>query len=142
MDKLDIGERVLSKGDGLIETLLKTVGDIKSGDDDVLKSLIEVITALHNEFEVGATSNNDTFDVRSVICDEILGCKLTALDNIEMTLLFSETSKPHGGLTTTTMLLGQLNRHTLNDFFVVTLEGGEHYTSTIKDNETKLFIVL
>ena len=67
--------------------------------------------------------------------------QLTTLDNVEMALLLSETRETNGGLTTTTMLFRQLDRHSLNDFLVVTLEGREEHAITIDDNETKLVIV-
>ena len=59
-----------------------------------------------------------------------------------MTFFFSKTSKTDCRLSTSTVLLGQLYRHSLDDLLVVTLEGGEEHTITIDDDETKLVIVL
>ena len=59
-----------------------------------------------------------------------------------MALLFTKTSETDRRLTTSTMLLGQLHRHSLDDLLVVTLEGGKKHSVTIDDDETKLVIVL
>ena len=106
LDVLDVGECLASKGDSLTETLIETVGNINSGNNLLLESEIEMITSLHDEFEIGATSNNDTLDVGHVIGDEVLASKLTALDDVQMTLFFSKTSETHSGLSTSSVLLG------------------------------------
>ena len=142
LDELDIGKRVLRQSDSLVEALIKAVGHIDRRDNLVLKSIIKVITLLHHELQVGATSDNDTTHVGLVVRDEVLGGELTALDDVEMTLLFSETRETNGGLTTTTVLLGKLHRHTLNDLFVVSLEGGKKHSITINDDEAELVVVL
>ena len=142
LNELDVRKRVLSQGDSLVETLIKTVRDIDDGDDNTFESLIEMVTSLHDEFEISTTSNDDTLDVWPIIGDEILSSKLAALDDVEMALLLSQTSKTYSGLTTATVLLWKLNRHTLDDLLVVTLKGGEHDTSTINDDEAELLIIL
>lgn len=101
-----------------------------------------MITALHDEFEIGTSGNDDTLDVGHVIGDEVLGGELTALDDVEMALLFSETSETHSGLSTSSVLLGQLHGHSVDDFLVHTLEGSEHDTSTIDDNEAEFLVIL
>ena len=142
LNVLDVGECLASKGDSLTETLIETVGNINSGNNLLLESEIEMITSLHDEFEIGATSNNDTLDVGHVIGDEVLASKLTALDDVQMTLFFSKTSETHSGLSTSTVLLGQLDGHSVDDLLVHTLEGGEHDTGTINDDEAEFFVVL
>ena len=142
LNKLDVRERVLSQCDGLVEALVETIGDIDGGQDGSLQSEIKMITLLHNELKIGTTSNDDTTDVGSVVGDKVLSSELTTLNDVQMTLLFSETSETNGGLTTTTVLLGELDGHTLDDLLVVTLEGGEEHTITVNDNETELVVIL
>ena len=101
-----------------------------------------MIALLHHEFQVGTASHHDTTDVRLVVRNEVLRGQLTTLDNVEVALLFSKTRETHGRLTTATMLLRQLDRHSLNNLFVVALERRKEHAITVDDNETKLVIVL
>jgi len=59
-----------------------------------------------------------------------------------MPFLFSDTGKTHGGLTTTSVLLGQLHGHSLQDLLVVSLQSSVEHTITIHDDESELLVVL
>ena len=142
LHELHVGERVLRECDRLIEALVEAVGNINSGDDLGLEPVVEVIALLHHELEVGTTRNDETANVCLFIFDEVLSGHLTALDDVQVALLLSETRETHSGLTTATMLLGQLDRHSLNDLLVVALKRGEEHTITVDDDETKLVVVL
>ena len=72
----------------------------------------------------------------------MLGRHLAALNDIQVTFFFTKTSETDRRLTTSTVLLWQLHRHSLDDLLVVTLEGGKEHSITINDDETKLVIVL
>lgn len=65
--EFNVGERVLSKLDCLIETLVETVGDIDSAQNQRQKTLVETIRLLQIVLELSTSSNNETLDVRSVI---------------------------------------------------------------------------
>lgn len=142
LHELHVSQGVCGQSDGLTESLIETIGDIDCRDDDTFKPKVKVITTLHDEFKISATGNDDTADVGPVIGDKVLRGKFTTLDNVQMTLFLSETRKTHGRLTTATVLLGQLDWHTLNNLLVISLKCGEHYTSTINDDEAKLVVIL
>jgi len=125
----------------LIETLVHTVADIDGGDDDVLDSLVKVVTLLEHELEIGATSNDNTAAIGLFIGDEVLLSELTALDDVGVTLFFTKTRETHRRLTTATVLLRQLHGHTLNNLLVATLEGGEEHTVTVDDDETESVVI-
>ena len=96
LHELHVGERVLRKRDRLIEALIEAVGNINSAEDQVLQPVVEVIALLHHEFEVGATRNDKTANVRLFILDEVLGGHLATLDDVQVALLLSETRETHG----------------------------------------------
>lgn len=125
LHEFDILQRVLCQRDRLIETLIKAVGHVDRRDDQILQPVVKVIALLHHEFQVSATGNDDTANVWPVIGNKVLSCQLATFDNVEMALLLSETRETNGRLTTATMLFRQLDRHSLDDLLVVSLEGRE-----------------
>ena len=142
LHELHVEERVLCQRDCLIETLVKTVRHVNSRDDQAFKPVVEVIALLHHEFEVSAASNDDTSDIWSIILNEVLRGQLAAFDDVKMTLLLSETRETNSRLTTATVLLRQLDWHTLNDLLVVALKRRKEHSVTIDNDESKLVIVL
>ena len=72
----------------------------------------------------------------------MLGGELANFAHIVVALFLTNTRKTKGGLTTTTVLLGQLHVHSLQNFFVVALKGGVEHTVTVDNNEPELFIVV
>ena len=71
----------------------------------------------------------------------MLDRELSNFSDVVMSLLLSETGESDSRLTTTTVLFGELDLHTLEHFFVVSLESGVQHTVTIDDNESELLIV-
>ena len=71
----------------------------------------------------------------------MLGGHFTALRNVGVSLFFSETSKTHGRLSSTPVLLWQLHRHALKALFVVALQRGKEDTITVNNDKAKLFVV-
>jgi len=67
LDEFNVGERVLSKLDCLVETLVETVGDVDSAQNQTQKTLVETIRLLQIPLELSTSSNDDTLDVRFVI---------------------------------------------------------------------------
>ena len=141
LHELHVCEAVLGQSDGLGESLVETVGDINRRDDQRFQPLVKVVTLLHNELKISATSNDDASDVRPIVRDKVLNGEFAALDNVQMTLFFSETRETNGRLTTTTVLLRQLDWHALNNLLVVSLECGEHDAGTIDNDEAELVII-
>ena len=91
---------------------------------------------------MGRTSQNETFHVWFIIGDEVLGGELANFAHIVVALFFTNTRKTKSGLTTTTVLFGQLHVHPLQNFFVVALEGGVEHTVTIDNHEAELLVVV
>ena len=132
----------MGQGDSLVETLIEAVRDVDSCDDYILETIVKVITLLHDKLEIGATSDDNTTNVRSVIGDEVLSGQLTALDDVQMALLLSETCETNSRLTTTTVLFGQLHWHALDDLLVISLQSGEKHSITVDDDKAEFVVVL
>jgi hypothetical protein len=118
-----------------------TVSDIKLGQHDVLKSHIEKVGLVAVGLELGGTGKYETLDVWFIISNEMVSGKLTNLSYVVVTLFFSDTSETHGRLTTTSVLLWQLDQQTLEDFLSASRNGGIQHTITIDNNESECFIV-
>lgn len=93
MHELDIGERVLSETNGLVEALVHTVAHIDCRDDLFSDANVEMITLLEDELKIGATSDHNTAAITPVIGDELLLGHLTTFDDVGVTLLLSETGE-------------------------------------------------
>ena len=68
--------------------------------------------------------------------------KLGALPEVVVALLQTETGETQGGLTTTTVLLGQVDLDLVDNVLGVAGEGAVESTVTINDNEAKLVVLL
>lgn len=91
--ELDIGERVLSETNGLVEALVHTVAHIDCRDDLFSDANVEMITLLEDKLKIGATSDHNTAAITPVIGDELLLGHLTTFDDVGVTLLLSETGE-------------------------------------------------
>ena len=60
--------------------------------------------------------------------------------DVVVTLFITETSETQGGLTTTTVLLGEVDGEFVDDFTGVTGDSTEKGTVTVHDDETKFRI--
>lgn len=71
----------------------------------------------------------------------MLSCELADLSNVIVTLFFSNSSESDCRLTSSSVLFRKLDKHTLENFFVASLESSIQDTVSVNDNETKLFVV-
>lgn len=126
----------------MVESILETILDIVGRHKYSLKTLIEGITLLNNGLEVCTTRHDNTFDIWDIIGDEILRGQLRNLFHVVQSLLFSDSRKSVSGLTTSAVLLGQLDRDFLLDNTDIALEGGEEGAGTVDDDEAELLVVL
>lgn len=142
LDELDVAKGLGSQLDGLVETVLATVRYIHDLDDLGSKTLIKQVGRVQIGLEVGGTSENDTGNIDLVVGDEVLHSELGNLADVVVTLLLTQTGETQSRLTTTTVLLGEIDRELLDDVTSVTAQGTEQSTVTVHHNETKLLIGL
>ena len=71
----------------------------------------------------------------------MLSCELTDLSNVIVTLFFSNSSESDCRLTSSSVLFRKLDKHTLENFFVASLESSIQDTVSVNDNETKLLVI-
>jgi hypothetical protein len=156
LDELDVAERLSSQLNGLVETVLASVGNIDDLDDLGLQTVVEQIGLVQVVLEVGGTSQDDTGNVDLVSGDKVLDSQFGDLADVVVTLLLSQTGKTQGGLTTTAVLLGQIDGepadvsawtrlscacHSLvNNFTRVTRQGAKEGAVSVHDDEAKLLI--
>ena len=126
----------------LIEPVLTTVTDIDYLDDLRSQTRIEHVTLAQLGLEVGATSKHETGYVDLVIRNEVLNRQLGHLPDVIVALLVTKTRETQGGLTTTSVLLREVDSELVNDFARVSRDGTKECTITVHDDEPELRVRL
>lgn len=142
LDELDVAERLARQLDSLVEAVLASVGHIDNLDDLGLQTVVEEVGLVQVVLEISGTSQNDTGYVDLVGGDEVLDCQFGDLADVVVAFLLSQTGETQGGLTTTAVLLGQVDREFVDDFTGVAREGAEEGAVSVHDDETELLVRL
>lgn len=109
LDEFDVGQRFGSELDSLVEAVLAAVADVDDLDDLGRQSRVEHVALVEDGLEVSRAGEDETLNVDLVVGDKVLDGELGHLADVVVSLLFSETSESEGGLTTTAVLLGQVD---------------------------------
>lgn len=142
LNELDVAEGLGGKFDSLVETVLTTVRNVNNLDDLDCETLVEQIGLVEIGLEIGTTGKNETSAVALVVGDEVLNSQLGDLADVVVTLLLTQTGETQGGLTTTAVLLGQIDGELLQDFSGVAGKGTEESTVAVHDDESILGVGL
>lgn len=142
LDKLDVAERLGRQLNGLVEAVLATVRHVHHLDDLGLEAVVEQVGLVEIVLEVGRTSKDDARDVGLVVGDEVLHRELGHLADVVVALLLTETGETERGLTTTAVLLGEIDRELVDDVTRVAAEGAEEGAVTVHDDEAELLVGL
>ena len=126
----------------LVETVLTTVTDVDDLDDLRRQTRVEHVTLAQLSLEIGTTSEDETRDVDLVVRDEVLDGKLGNLADVVVTLLVTKTGETQSRLTTTAVLLRQVDGEFVNDLAGVACNGTEESTVTVHDDEAELGVGL
>ena len=126
----------------LVEPVLATITDVDDFDDLGLQPLVQEVTLTELGLEIGRASKYQTGDVDFVVGDEVLDSQLADLANVVVTLLVSETGKTKSGLTTTTMLLREIDGELVHDFTSIAGDGSKERAITVHDDETESLVRL
>jgi hypothetical protein len=106
LNELDVGERVGSEFDSLVETVLSSVRDIDNLDDLGEESRVEQVTSAQISLELGTTGKDESGDVDPIVGDEVLDGEFGNFSNVISSSFLSETRESKSGLTTSTVLFG------------------------------------
>ncbi|KAI6766521.1 hypothetical protein HG531_011743 [Fusarium graminearum] len=142
LDELDVAKGLGRQLNSLVETVLTTVRNINNLDDLCRKTVIKQVGGVQVALEIGRTSKDETSNVNLVGSDEVLDSQLSNLSDVVVTLFLSQTGETESGLTTTTVLLGKIDRELVDNFTGVSAQGSEQGTVTIHDDETELLVGL
>ena len=126
----------------LVKSILATVTDIDYFDDLRSQTRIEHVTLAQLGLEVGATSKHETGYVDLVIRDEVLNRQLGDLPDVIVALLVTKTRETQCGLTTTAVLLGEIDGEFVDDFAGVTSNRAEQSAVTVHNDEAELRVRL
>lgn len=142
LNELDVAQGLGSKFDGLVKPVLSSVGNVNNLDDLGLQTLIEHVGLVQVVLEVGRTSQDQTRNVDLVVGKEVLSSQLGDLSNVVVTLFLTKTGETKRRLTTTAVLLGQVDAQFLENFSGVSAEGTKERAVTVHDDETEPLIRL
>lgn len=129
-----------NNGAHLIESVLSAVRDVDDFDDLGLEALVEKVALAEFGLEIGGTGEDESSDVNLVASDEVLDGEFSDFTHVVVALLVTKTGETKGGLTTTTVLLREIDRELVDDFARVTGQSSEKGTVTVHDDESELGI--
>ncbi len=124
-------------GAHLVEPVLATVTDIDDLEDLGTQTRIEQVALRQLRLEVGATSKYETGHVNLVVRDVVLDSQLGDLADVVVALLVTETSETERGLTTTAVLLGEVDGELVDDLACVACDRAEEGAVTVHDDEAE-----
>ena len=142
LDELDVAEGLGRQLDGLVETVLTTIRNIHDLNNLGRQTVVEQVGGVKVVLEIGGTSKDKTSNVDLVGRDEVLDSQFGNLSDVVVTLFLSQTSKTESGLTTTTVLLGKIDRELVDNLTGVSAQSSEQGTVTIHDDKTELLVGL
>lgn len=126
----------------LVEAVLTTVADIDNLDNLRRETRVEHVGLRELSLEVGGTSENETSHIDLVVRDKMLDGKLGNLADVVVTLFITKTRETQRRLTTTAVLLGQIDGELVDDLASVTGNGTEERAVTVHDDEAELGVGL
>lgn len=121
----------------LVETVFTSVTDINNLDDLRGQPLIKHVTLAEFSLEVGTTSKHEARDVDLIIGDKMLNSMFSDLANVVVPFLVAQTRETQGRLSTTAVLLREINGELVDNLTCVSSERPEQSTVTIHDDKTE-----
>lgn len=121
----------------LVEAILTAIADINYLDDFRRQSLIEHVTLTQLRLEVSASGKHEASDVNLVIRDKVLNGQLGDLSHVVVPLLVTQTGETQGRLSTTAVLLRQVDGEFVDHLTCVTGDSTEEGTITVHDDESE-----
>mmetsp|Transcript_67878 Transcript_67878/g.78925 ORF Transcript_67878/g.78925 Transcript_67878/m.78925 type:complete len:262 (-) Transcript_67878:92-877(-) len=109
---------------------------------DGLQSRVEQIGLEKRVLELGGTGEHKTRNIRPVVGDEVLRCRFGDLSKVVVPPLLANTGKTILGLTTSAVLLWELNAELAELFLHAAANRRVQRTRTVDNNEAKLLIGL
>lgn len=97
-----------------------SVGDIDNLHNLCLQPRVQEIGLGEFGLEIGTTSEDEAGNVDLVVGDEMLNCQFSDFPHIVVTLFVSKTTETESGLTTSTVLLREIDSKLLDQFLCVT----------------------
>ena len=118
------------------------MGNIDELKDDSLEARIEHIGHEERVLKLGATGQHETKNIGAVVGDEVLSGSLSDLAEVVVATLHTDTGETILRLTTTTVLLGELNGEGAELLLDRSANGRVHATSTVNNDEAELLVGL
>mmetsp|Transcript_18612 Transcript_18612/g.70402 ORF Transcript_18612/g.70402 Transcript_18612/m.70402 type:complete len:297 (-) Transcript_18612:283-1173(-) len=141
LHELDVAQGLRRQLDGLIEARLAAIADVDRLDHNAGEALVEEVGVVQVVLEVCGTGEHQTAHVGLVVRDEELHGVLGALADVVVALLEAQTCETQRGLTTTAVLLGQVDRELVHDVAHVSLQGAIKTSVTVHHDEPKALVV-
>jgi hypothetical protein len=109
----------------LVETVLGTVRDVDNLDDLGSQPSVQQITTRQIALEIGTTGQNQPGHVDLVGGDEMLDGQLGDFTDIVVSLFVTQTGETQRRLSSSTVLLGEVDSEFVDDFTGVSCESTE-----------------
>lgn len=121
----------------LVETILATIADIDNLDHLACQTWVEHVTLAELCLEICTASQHKTADIDLVVGNEVLNRKFSNLANVVVPLLVSKTGETKGRLTTTAVLLREIDSKLVGDFARIASESAEEGSISVHHDESE-----
>ena len=142
LHKLDVRQGIGRQLNSLVKTVITSIGDIHNLHNGILNTGIQHIGHVQLVLQLGTTSEDNTRTVHMLVLDEELDAQLSALADVVVTLLQTQTGETQSGLTSTTVLLGQIDKEAVEHIAGASTDRSVQTTTTVHDDESKGGVVL
>ena len=126
----------------LVKTVLATIANIDNFDHLGCQAGVEHVTLTELRLEVCTTSQHKTADIDFIVGDKVLNCKFSNLANVVVPFFVSKTGETKGRLTTTAVLLREVDSKLVDNLARITGESAEESSISVHHDESKTGIGL
>ncbi|KAH3660506.1 hypothetical protein OGAPHI_007092 [Ogataea philodendri] len=137
LDKLDVGQSLSRQLDGLVKSVFSSVRDINQLQNLALQSTVKHVGSTQLGLEISTTGQNQSSNSHLVVRNEVLNSHLGDFSDIVVSLLVSQSGETQCRLSTSSMLLRQINCEFVQNFSGVTGQSTKQGSITVHHNETK-----
>ncbi|KAF1751371.1 hypothetical protein GCK72_017925 [Caenorhabditis remanei] len=141
LNELHTSESVGSQLNSLVETIFTSICNIDSFDHFSLKSLVEHIRLAEFSLEISTTRKDESSNCDFVVFDEHLDGIFSYFTDVIVTLFITKTSKPNSRLSSSSVLLWQVDGKFVKNFPSISLKCSEQASVSVHDDKSEFVVV-
>mmetsp|Transcript_61759 Transcript_61759/g.93244 ORF Transcript_61759/g.93244 Transcript_61759/m.93244 type:complete len:256 (+) Transcript_61759:579-1346(+) len=142
LDELDVRQHLRRQLDRLVEAVLASVRHVDNHHHLGRQTLVKPLGIDKHVLELGGTGDDQARDVHLIVGDEHLRRHLRDLGHVVVSLLETQARETERRLPSSAVLLGELDRHFVENFARVARERAKQSAVSVHDDEPELVVAL